>query len=370
MRILQLISSTGFYGAEKMILELSRGLAAAGHDVIIANIASGAGRRAKLLELAAGAGISSHEIPCGGRFDPRAALRLRRFVKSNGVQIVHSHGYKADFYAGLARLGSRMKLVATCHNWPGTSTTTRCYRWLDKIVIRGFDRVAVVSRRLLGEISGSLATPSRVTLIANGIEAHVPAREKREAAKAALGISPEARVIGTLGRLSPEKGYDILLKALPGVFRRFPAAVCVMAGDGPGRAGLEAAARGLGIAERVRFTGNRDDVPDLLGMYDVFVQPSLTEGLPMALLEAMGAEKPVVATAVGEVPAVVTQETGILVKAGSAEALEKALSRLLADEGEARSMAKLAGERIRREYSLGRMTNDYVELYNELLGVR
>ncbi|MHB9154960.1 MAG: glycosyltransferase [Endomicrobiales bacterium] len=368
MRIVQLISSSGFYGAENMVLELSQGLRGSGHEVIVANLGAPHKKREKIIEKAAEMRLPFAEIPCRGRLDVMSVKNLKRIVEEHGVEIVHSHGYNSNFYALWARNGAGTKLVATCHNWLGESARMKYYRYLDKLVIRKFDRVVTVSRLLRQEIAASGVAPERVTTIHNGISAH-PRKPgaSREALRREHGIGGNVRVVGTVGRLSPEKGHAFLLEAAREVTRRCPGVAFVLVGDGPARRSLESKAAALGMGGRVIFAGNRDNVADYLELFDLFVLPSLKEGLPMALLEAMRAGKPVVATKVGEVPLVVGGEAGILVEPGETRPLSGAILSLLEDGQRAAAMAGASRAAVRRRFSSERMTEEYITLYGKLL---
>ncbi|OGL00951.1 MAG: hypothetical protein A3D33_19895 [Candidatus Rokubacteria bacterium RIFCSPHIGHO2_02_FULL_73_26] len=189
--------------------------------------------------------------------------------------------------------------------------------------------------------------------------------------RAELGLGPGDRPIGVAARMTAQKGHAHLLDALPAVLARVPAVVCVLIGDGPLRAPLEARARALGVAARCRFTGARADVADLVAALEVVVLPSRSEGLPFALLEAMALGKPVVATTVGGCPEVVEDgRTGWLVPPGDAPALAGAVLRLLEDAPAARAMGARGAARVRAEFSLARMVDALQTLYAALLGAR
>jgi glycosyltransferase involved in cell wall biosynthesis len=210
---------------------------------------------------------------------------------------------------------------------------------------------------------------SRARVIANGIDlSGFAAMPERAAARVALGLPAEAVVFGTIGRLHEQKGHGHLLTAAVEVVAAHPKALFLIAGYGSLEGELKSRAQALGLAERVRFLGYRTDVPALLAAMDVFVLPSLWEGMSNAVLEAMAAGRPVIATAVdGNVDQVADGVTGLLVPPGDAKALAAAMDRLARDPDGAREMGRRGRERAEREFSLTRMTEAYVALYRSLM---
>ncbi len=213
---------------------------------------------------------------------------------------------------------------------------------------------------------------ARAVVIPNGIDPQdLAGRPAKAAARRALGLPGDAWVFGTLGRLHEQKGQAYLLDAAARLKTHLPRAVILLAGYGPLETALKDQARRLGIADRVRFLGYRPDVPLLLSAMDVFVLPSLWEGMSNAILEAMAAELPVVATSVdGNVEQVAEGETGFLVPPADAASLAEAMLRLARDATRAQEMGRRARARVEREFSLDRMTQSYVALYRRLLHER
>jgi glycosyltransferase involved in cell wall biosynthesis len=211
----------------------------------------------------------------------------------------------------------------------------------------------------------------RLLVIPNGIslDRFRPDPAARARVRKELGVEPDGWVVGTVGRLAVEKNQALLLRAVAPLLGR--QARVALVGDGPLRRELAQLAAGLGIADSVHLLGARGDVPDVLNAFDAFVLCSDTEGLPLAVPEAMATGLPVVATAVGGIPTVVEEgRTGFLVPTGDADALRDRLARLRADP----PMARACGERGRRtavaRFSSERMQRDYAELYRRLLARR
>jgi glycosyltransferase involved in cell wall biosynthesis/protein-tyrosine-phosphatase len=277
--------------------------------------------------------------------------RLTRFFKEQQIDLVHTHRYKDSVLGALAaKMAGVPNVVRTVHGlrepMSGWNTLKfRLYEALERAVLLCFaDLVIAVSRGMADTLRRSGYRPTSVTQIHNGINLEaIAAHRSRDEVLRQLGIDPAAFVIGTAGRLSPVKGHAGLLRAVRQIRQARPGTICVLVGGGPLEEELRAEAARLGIAEACRFTGAREDVHDLVGAMDVFVLPSLSEGIPMALLEAMALGRPVVASAVGGVPEVIQDGVnGLLVPAGDDRLLAAACVRLSRDRTYAQTLAARA----------------------------
>lgn len=325
------------------------------------------------------AGAQVLPIPLRGELSPgwdaRCVYRLARAVSRLRVDLVHVHGAKAGLVGRLAaRLGGTRGVVYTVHNsilyedWPAWK------RWLlagaEARLSRLTDCIITVSndlRRELIEREGIEA--SRVLTIYNGID---PQRfdvgaETRMAIRREMGLPGDIPVVGTVARLAPQKGITYLIRALALLHERMPDVHGVVVGDGPLRATLEHEAEECGAP--VVFTGHRTDIPSLMAAFDVFTLPSVTEGLPLIVLEAMAAGRAVVATAVGGLPEAVAEgETGLLVPPRDPDALCAALHHLLNARGATARMGAAGRERVRRMFTAERMVQETLEVYRRVLG--
>jgi glycosyltransferase involved in cell wall biosynthesis len=241
---------------------------------------------------------------------------------------------------------------------------------LDRMTIRWVDRVIFNSQQVIPfALSYEGVRAEQAVYIPNGVSFEQQSRSLDALGiRSKLGISPAARVIGTVGRLSPQKGHRYLLSAFAQVLAQVPSAVLLVIGDGPLRSELAEEARQLEIAERVHFLGQRGDVPDLLACMDVYVQSSLFEGMPNAVMEAMAAGKPVIATAIDGTKELISDgETGWLVEPSDAKAMAEGIVTVLKNPTEARRRGAAAAQRVRTDFSLERMVNAYDQLYRSLL---
>ena len=313
-------------------------------------------------------GIPVHHLG-RGRFDPRILGDLVALARARGARILHVHGYAAADFGRLAARAAGAKLVLHEHF---ADPRMPSYQALaDRILRHRTDGAIAVSRSTRDFLVRERFVPAgRVRLIWNGAPldefAPVPLdralRVRRE-----LGLPDEALVVGTIGRLSAQKGHRFLLDAAALVLPRVPAARVLIAGDGDLMDALRQQATALGIADRVVFAGHRTDVPDLLGALDVFCISSLYEGTPLALFEAMAAGRAIVSTAVdGCVEVLEDGTTGVLVPPADAPALAGGLERVLADGALREALGRQALAASRR-YDVRACVDQMQDLYDELL---
>ena len=300
------------------------------------------------------------EIRAGVRGYAREVRRVRDVVRSEGVSMVHTHAYRADAAGYLAARWSGVPVVATAHGFTGGDWKNRAYEWFDRQLLRRFEAVACVSTELVTRVRAGGVRAERVRLIPNAPSADPPL--SRSAARHALGLRPDDRVIGWVGRLSPEKAPERFISAMACVDRP---CVGLVVGDGPLRGELEQLA--LEAGGRVRLAGALEQADRLLPAFDALVLSSRTEGTPMVLLEAMRAEVPVVSFSVGGVPDALG-DTAWLAAPGDVAGLAAAITSVLARPDEAARRASLARLRVEERYGEVRWLNAYRELYRLALG--
>jgi len=370
MRVLHLLSSTGYHGAENMTAELIRQLAVQGVRNHLGVFRSSDRSNVDILKKTRRDVENGTVFDCRGRFDMRTVFALRGYVRSHGIDIIHSHKYKTNLYAFLANLGLRKKLVSTCHNWLGQSLAMRFYAWLDKRILRNFDMVVGVSTEIVTELKKHVPQ-DRIMRIGNGIDIRKYQKSgSRDEARRQLQIGSR-RVIGFVGRLSPEKGIGYLLRAVHNLVKGGQDVCLLIVGDGEHAGRLKEEAQSLAIADRVIFTGNRSDTPRLYAAMDVFVLPSLQEAFPMVILEAMACGVPVVATRVGDVAEIMEHgRTGLLVDPKDATALQTAINEMLTNQDAAERMSEVARKRTEKDFSSVVMGTHYRSLYERVMGAQ
>ena len=366
MRVLHIISSSGMYGAEAVILNLSRNLRERGHQSLLCVFSNSKNPNLQLHQYAQAEGIPSHVIPCSGQVDRSAVTAIRQLTTETGADLIHSHNFKADVYAWLALRNGAIPLVATCHTWYDTDRIVTLYGKIDRFILRRFARVVAVSEDVRQRLLQSGVHPDAIRYVRNGIDLRPFAN-----ASPSLAKSPGAPLVGFIGRLAWEKGADVFLRAAASVSSQSPDTRFVLVGEGPDRAALERSIADLGLDGRVTMLGRREDMPSVYASLDAMVSASRQEGLPIAILEGMASGLPLVATTVGEVPTVVVDgRTGILVPPEDPARLADAMIQLLRDPARRTQMGAAGRQLIRDKFSADTMTSAYLEVYEEALATR
>lgn len=315
-------------------------------------------------------GIRALTLPCDGKVDPRFARCFRQLVRNERVSLVHSHGYKENFHAILAQAGS--PLVATNHLWKQGTTALRLYNWIDGIVLRSFDRVVAVSDPVLSDMRSAGIPMDKLCRISNGIDVDmysaVRTPEERAKMRETLGLPQHGFIAGMVSSLTPEKGHQFAIAAVNALREKHPNLYLCIVGDGYLFRELRADVAANNLEKRILFAGRRSDIADVLSCFDAFLLPSLVEGLPMALLEAMAARLPIIAADVGDVSrAIESGISGIIIPAGSVDSLIRALDMLLTDVGLGQMLGEAARMQVNNNFSSRAMAKAYCQLYDELL---
>jgi glycosyltransferase involved in cell wall biosynthesis len=290
---------------------------------------------------------------------------IREKLKYLSIDLLHTHGYKADIYGLLAARRLGLPFISTCHLWTHDTAAVRFYEFLDSLFLRRFYAVVAVSDAIAKCLRLSGIRDSKIRVIDNGID--LPSFIQARATLAEKINNGRSLIVGTVGRLVRQKGLEYFLRAAREILQEFHDVIFVVIGAGPDREKLEHMAGELAIKQNVRFTGHCTDMPGAYASMDVFVLPSLDEGMPMAILEALASRKPVVATSVGAVPRLIIQEkTGLLVAPRDVQALKLAILRFLNDSS-LRSRLGIAGEAlVRGRHSHDLMAENYLQLYEQM----
>jgi glycosyltransferase involved in cell wall biosynthesis len=367
MKVLHLISSRGLGGAERVALELCKNLKLQQCEPVIGVIENSHNPRLEVAEEAKDYKLDTVIFPCRSRLDLSLISRIREYIRAGNIDLVNSHGYKSNFY-GLLACGSRTPIVATNHNWLTSNWKLRVYCYLDSVLIRYCDRIVAVSEGIRNEMMKYRVPRRKIRVIDNGIDgSRFSGMASPATVRAELGLDGDCRIVGTVGSLTHEKGQVYLLQAAREIIREHARTRFLFVGDGPLRPFLERESDRLGIRDHVVFAGHRKDVPAILSAIDIFALPSVKEGLPMVLLEAMASRKPVIASRVGAIPKVIDGQNGVLVDPGDVAGLRLAITTLLVDDGRSRSIAAAGYEKVRAEYSAESMSRKYHDLYQEVI---
>ena len=359
IKLAQIVYALCLGGSEVLAWRLARSLNTTGR---YACSLYGIARGGPLAELLAADGIPSYAYVRRGGIDLRLIGSLAWQMRRNGVQVVHTHHLGQLLCGGLAAKLAGAKLVHTEHDSHSLiqPRTQRLFRLLSRFA----DHITTVSDPVTRFLRDQIGIPlAKLQTIPNGVLVEA-FQDAPGLARERFCWSDEDVVIGCVARLEAEKGHAILLTAFHQLQRRYPHAKLLIVGDGSLRTALQAQAQALGLDGAVQFLGARDDIPALLATCDVFVLASLKEGVPLSILEAMAAGKAVVASAVGSIPQIVSHgETGVLVSAGDAQALEYALASLVGDHAARTHLGRRGQTFVSEHYHFHRTVNAYRNLY-------
>lgn len=295
------------------------------------------GRCRPLLDSASALGAEAVELHLNAPSYRGSAREIAGHLRRLDADVLCCHGYKPDILGLLAARLARVPVVSVSHGWTAATWKVRLNEVVDRLCLHGMDRVVCVSQRQAGRVRRAGVPARKIEVIANAIDPTRYGGRDPSAREELLDCFPSASrprlLVGAAGRLSPEKGYGVLVEAASIVTRARPDVGFVHFGDGPLRVEIAARIASLGLSDRVVLGGFRTDLARLLPAFDLFALPSYTEGLPVAVLEAFAARLPVVATAVGGTPEVVDDgATGRLVPPGDPGALARAILDLVSDE--------------------------------------
>ncbi len=366
LRILHTESSHGWGGQEIRILTEARGMQDRGHEVMIATTGN-----AELLPAAAKLGLRTAILPMR-RKGVRELMGVRSWLAANHPKfdVINTHSSTDSWLVALSRATIpgcppilRTRHVSTAVN---TSFTTR---WLYRSATAHIVVTGEALRRQLHEQNGFPL--DHMTSIRTGIDLDRYRPLDKAAMRLLLGV-PDKTVIGILATLRDWKGHDYLLDALVVLRQRFPDLYLLIVGDGPRRAHLERRVDELGLREMVRFAGNQDNVEQWLATIDIFALPSYgEEGVPQAIMQAMGCGLPVISTRVGAIPeAVVDGQTGLLIQKRDSAALAAAIAELLQDIAKRERFSRAAVEYARANFGIGEMLDRMDAAFRRVIGKR
>jgi glycosyltransferase involved in cell wall biosynthesis len=359
-------------GPDKTILNSPRHLWAAGYRTVCAYMhPPGDPGFEELRRKAAALNAPLLSVPDRGPWDWRVVTQLLNVCRRERVRIWHGHDYKSNAIGLLLRRFWPMRLVSTVHGWVKHTRRTPLYYCVDEVCLPRYESVICVSDDLRDRCLARGVPPDRCLLVENAIDTDEFARRTDGAGqRLRAGVPPGRMVVGAVGRLSAEKGFDLLVRAVHRLLRAGRDLELWIVGEGDAEPHLRALAGQLGVTNRVRLLGYRTDPRPLYEAMDVFALSSVREGLPNVVLEAMALGVPVLATRIAGVPRLVHDgETGVLVEPGSVDELASGLARLLGDP-DLRARLTAAGRRtVETRYSFPARMRAIRAVYDGLLGL-
>jgi glycosyltransferase involved in cell wall biosynthesis len=375
LHVLELRSVVGSGGGpEKTILLGSAGAEARGLAITVCYIRDLRDTDHDLESRARALGVDYVDITERHSFDWSIWPALKSLCRERGIEIVHSHDYKTDLLAWMLARALGIVPLATAHAWVGHTWRERAiYYPGDKWILSRFPRVIAVSREIRSELIRTGTRADRIDVVLNGID---PDRFRRSAAlepevRAELGLPASAFVLGAVGRLEPQKRFDLLIEAFARLRTRHPPLHLLIAGRGSLHAALQAQIDSLALGDSCRLLGHYQDVPRLHHALDMLVQSSDYEGTPNVVLEAMAMQTPVVATDAGGTAELIESGThGLIVRRNSALVLEEAVESLIADPARREHLRRNARERVEGPLSFAFRVQSVERIYHELVRSR
>jgi glycosyltransferase involved in cell wall biosynthesis len=370
IKILHIIDSGGLYGAEKVLLALMAEQKKMGLEPILGSIGNTKEGQKPIESEAHSRELRVEVFQMRSGPNWAGGFRMLNFAKKEKIDILHSHGYKGNILFGmLPRRIRGIPLVSTLHGWTWVGGFSRMffYEWLDRISMRFVDQVVMVHAAMKDHVRIRSFPVNAVEVVENGI-GPIDEITGNHLRADILEFASQGFTICAVGRLSTEKGIELLLSVVATVIEEGTDVRLVLLGDGELRSFLQKRSEELGLGDRILLAGYVDNARRYLPFFSALVIPSVKEGLPMVLLEAMAAGTPIVATRVGGMPEVLEHgRAGILTEPGDNDGLKEALVAIIRDVQGAKTRAILAKERVRENYSSCAMAEKYERIYRKLL---
>lgn len=365
IRVLQLASPSGLYGAERWILALIKHLDDKKIQSIVAVIQDAPDFNPPICREANVAGFETHVFEAYGKINFSAVRQLRDFIQINNIHILHTHGYKTDIIGRLATIGTACKIISTPHGWSrNAGIKLWFYEIVDRLFFIFFDAVVPLSDDIYKGLKSIPGLNRKLYMISNGVDISEIDAMHEIADEIKIWKNDGNFIFGYIGQLIPRKGLPVLLNAFAKL--DIPKKKLAILGEGNQRANLEKITIQLGINEHVNFFGFRENRIVFLKGFDVFVLPSRLEGIPRCLMEAMASGVPVISTNIPGCRDLVDDgKTGLLFNLDSTDSLLECLIKIL-NEKTRLSLTSNAYELIRMKYSAMNMANKYLALYEKL----
>jgi glycosyltransferase involved in cell wall biosynthesis len=368
--VLHLISTRGLYGAERVLINLTEHYDTNYFRSITTILLDERDPAHDFISVLKKQGLSCLVIPCKKWFDLQAYKQVRKALLDQNIEILHCHEMKGRLYGLLLSKSLNIPILTTHHNWVCNKISTTFFEALDAIYIRFIDRIIPVSHTVFQTLRKIHIPASRMKVIINGLDTNIFNKDPSETNKLrhSLDIADGIKIIGMAGRISIEKGPRFFLEAAKILLKSIGNISFVIAGDGPLKDKMEEYAKSLGIKEHIAFAGFQYDIKTFYGLIDILIMPSLSEGMPMTLMEAMAMGVPAIASRVGGIPDIIDDgKNGILVNPCDSKAIAEAAHLLLSNNTLYSHISSNARLTIESQFSADRMANLYEEEYRSLL---
>jgi glycosyltransferase involved in cell wall biosynthesis len=368
INVLQFICPSGLYGAEMWILALTKYL---DPEKICSKLVVTEETENQNLQIKARfqeLGLSVYSIKMGGRFDPKALVKLSCLIKSQHIEIIHTHGYKSDILGWLAAKMNRIKIIGTPHGFANApDRKLQFYIHLGCLALRHFDRVVPLSKELETELKRRHIPEGQMRLITNGVDLEEIDRERRRGEEW-LGSSSSGKTIGYIGQLSHRKNIIDMLRTFDLLYKDHQDIRLILIGDGFERSEFEGFSKKLASGERIEFLGYRDDRLSWLKKMDLFTMTSSLEGIPRSMMEAMAMGVPVAAFEIPGISELIIQgKTGLMAPFGNIATLKDCWERILFNKIFSAEMADNGRKYVFDRFSAKTMAENYMRLYRDII---
>lgn len=368
LRVLQFITPSGFYGAERWVLALVNNLDPSRIECDLAVTQEGPEQDLTLTDLYPGSVGEVHRISVASRFDYSVIGKLKEIIKKRRIDVIHTHGYKSDILGVIAARLSGIKCITTPHGFAGTvDLKLKLFIKAGIYSFRHFDKVVPLSPELLQDVKSFSVPTDKIAYIANGVDLS----ELESYRKTTSMMSTDAPHVGYIGQLIPRKGIKDLILLFNELWKEYPGARLSLIGDGWQRGELELFASELPSNGAIHFLGFQQERLALLKNFDLFVMTSSLEGIPRCMMEAMALGVPVASYGIPGVDEILKHnETGVCTRHGDWKALSQECRRVIDDRPLADRLARNARKLISSNHSAERMVVEYEGLYRDVLGLQ
>ncbi|MGD9897738.1 MAG: glycosyltransferase [Calditrichaceae bacterium] len=368
INVLLIKDSSGIFGSERVILTLLNNYDKDRFNISLLCMRRGDGKSDKLIEQASGIGAKVIPLNVTGRLDVSAIMKIRKILKKDAINIIHTHDFKSDFYGLAASINLPVKRIATAHGSTKDSLLKKTYLlFTERFIYHFFHGIIAVSNQIHRDLRKHMSG-KKVTVIQNGIDLSILGNRGPGENQPQLFTENGKKVFAVVGRLFPDKGHRFFINAFARVLNKFPDTAALIVGDGPAREEIESQISKMNLVNDITLCGVRNDMNDVYEKIDFLVIPSLREGLPYVLLEAMSKKIPVIATSVGDIPVLIqNEETGYLINPADETEIEKSMLDCLVDETRASRIADNAFNLVNQKYSGRKMVRDTESLYFSFL---
>jgi len=372
IKVIILIATYRIGGPGKGLMDFCQVALDYGCDPVLVGFTVGKEETSPFLEEAKKRKIQTLSIRNHFRFDPTLLTQFSSILKLNKPDILQTHGHKANFLAFISKKFLETPWISFIHGWTDEDWKIRAYNRLDKFLLKFPDGLVAVSKEMASKLYALKIPQEKIRIIYNAVfEDGIPKLNPPLEVRKEFKIPTENKLLGVIGRLSPEKGQIFFLQAFSKLVENYPQVSALIVGEGPDEKKLKEYCASKKLDSKIVFTGYQRDITSIYKSLDLVILPSLSEGMPNVALEGMLFGKPVIGTKVGGIPEVIIdQRTGMIVPAADPDSLSWAILELLKDKNKMRTFSDNSQKYVLENFSLKKRVSSIVEFYRELIDSR